>query len=109
MIVGRTAYLDCFSGISGDMMLGAIVDAGVALTDLSRPMQSLRLPHWELSRADRRDPRVGGTKIHVVLEEGHDHEHRHLSHILGLVVAWTAAEALASLLLFVDMYGAARD
>ncbi|MDP7112699.1 MAG: DUF111 family protein, partial [Myxococcota bacterium] len=62
----RTVYLDCFSGISGDMTLGALVDAGVPLQDIAADLASLDLPGWEL-RTDpaARDPRIGGTSVIV--------------------------------------------
>ncbi len=37
----RVAYLDCFSGISGDMTLGALVDAGVSLEVIQQGIDSL--------------------------------------------------------------------
>ena len=41
---GRALYFDCFSGISGDMVLGALLDAGLPLGDLKRALGSLALP-----------------------------------------------------------------
>jgi uncharacterized protein (TIGR00299 family) protein len=41
--------LDCFSGISGDMLLGAMLDAGLRLPELKRDLARLRLPPFELS------------------------------------------------------------
>src|SRR5208283_1844500 len=43
------AYFDCFSGISGDMTLGALVDAGVSADDLRAELLGLDLPGWELT------------------------------------------------------------
>jgi hypothetical protein len=45
----KLAYFDCFSGISGDMLLGALLDAGVPLPDLQTQLQALDLPGWELT------------------------------------------------------------
>jgi pyridinium-3,5-bisthiocarboxylic acid mononucleotide nickel chelatase len=45
----KLAYFDCFSGISGDMLLGALIDAGVPLAHLQTQLQALALPGWELS------------------------------------------------------------
>jgi hypothetical protein len=41
--VSRVLYFDCFSGISGDMTLGALIDAGLPLADLTRALGSLTL------------------------------------------------------------------
>ena len=41
----KLAYLDCLSGISGDMTLGALVDVGVPLDTLQTGISSLGLPH----------------------------------------------------------------
>ncbi len=65
---GRTkmAYFDCFSGISGDMCLGALVDAGVPLREISKVLKKLPLPGYRLS--ERRVLRAGiaATKVDVV-------------------------------------------
>jgi len=45
----KIAYFDCFSGISGDMTLGALMDAGVPLERLRDELSALQLPGWELS------------------------------------------------------------
>ena len=79
-------HIDPFSGASGDMLLGALVDAGVDLDDLAAGLSSLGVGGWRLERRDRRDPRVGGTKVDVVLDapEG-GHPHRHLGDIERIV------------------------
>ena len=65
-LVMRIAYLDCFSGISGDMFLGAAVDAGVPLEKLQTVASALGL-NAEL--ASRRVERGGlaATKIDVLI------------------------------------------
>ncbi len=82
----RIAYLDCFSGISGDMFLGAAVDAGVPLEKLETVTRALGL-HAEL--AARRVERAGlaATKLDVIihgradqpldLDSAHLHEAAH--------------------------------
>ena len=43
------AYFDCFSGISGDMTLGALVDAGVSIDALRAELAKLDLPGYEIN------------------------------------------------------------
>jgi len=45
----KLAYFDCFSGISGDMTLGALVDAGCDVAHLRNELRGLPLSGWELS------------------------------------------------------------
>ncbi len=88
----RTVYLDCFSGISGDMTLGALVDAGVPLQDIAADLASLDLPGWEL-RTDpaARDPRIGGTSVIVDCAET-GHVHRTFTDIRALIEASSLPE-----------------
>jgi uncharacterized protein (TIGR00299 family) protein len=77
------AYLDCFSGISGDMLLGALVDAGLALADLKADLALLPLGGYEV-KAERLTRRgIGGTRVTV--EVGGEHLHRGLSDILDII------------------------
>ena len=71
---------DCFSGISGDMNLGAMIDLGIDKTFLVNELNKLNLPGWELLVT--RDQRHGitGTKV-TVRQTRHEHAHRHLSDI----------------------------
>ena len=45
----KVAYFDCFSGISGDMTLGALIDAGCDIDYLRSELRGLQVPGWELS------------------------------------------------------------
>jgi len=85
MAASLHVHIDPFSGASGDMFLGALADAGIELAALQGPLASLGLPHWHLQRTELRDHRVGGTKVDVVLEDGHDRFHRHLGDITALI------------------------
>ncbi len=73
----KILYYDCFSGISGDMNLGAMIDLGVDKDFLIGELKKLNLPGWEL--LVERDQRHGisGTKVTVRLT-GHDHGHSHV-------------------------------
>jgi len=69
------------------MFLGALVDAGVSLDALEEGLRSLDVDGWRLERGPERDTRVGGTRVHVHLEQGHDHHHRGLADVLRLIDA----------------------
>jgi uncharacterized protein (TIGR00299 family) protein len=83
----RIGYLDCFSGISGDMLLGALVDAGVPFSLLEETTAALKIGARLESRKVSRSG-IAGTKIDVLTNEGewehshseHDHTHAHHSH-----------------------------
>src|SRR5215510_14271367 len=51
-LMARVLYFDCFSGISGDMILGAFLDAGLPFDDLKRALGSLAMPGYDI-RAER--------------------------------------------------------
>jgi uncharacterized protein (DUF111 family) len=78
----RIAYLDCFAGISGDMFLGALVDAGVPVDVLTGAVSSLGLDvSLRLEKVDRSG--ISATKVHVfegeeLAEKPHLHEHKHV-------------------------------
>jgi uncharacterized protein (TIGR00299 family) protein len=78
--VSRVLYFDCFSGISGDMALGALLDAGLPLEDLKRALGSLALgdAHVHATRVLRTG--VSATKFSVH-EHAHDHAHGHHDHV----------------------------
>jgi len=79
----RIAYFDCFSGISGDMTLAAIVDSGVPWAEIERLLRSLGLPGWS---AEVVEVRRGGFRARqLVVFAPHEDRHRHLSDILRLV------------------------
>ena len=63
----KIAYLDCISGISGDMTLGALVDAGVPLEAIQDGIDSLGLPDCRLEAEDVKRKGFRATKVHVRL------------------------------------------
>jgi uncharacterized protein (TIGR00299 family) protein len=69
-------YFDCFSGISGDMTLGAFLDAGLPLEDLERALGSLAVSGYEIGAERVSRAGVGATKF-VVHEHAHAHTHAH--------------------------------
>ncbi len=61
----RVAYFDCFSGISGDMTLGALIDLGVSVEELVAELNKMSLPAWTLEarRVTRRSIRATDVRI----------------------------------------------
>jgi uncharacterized protein (TIGR00299 family) protein len=74
------AYFDCFSGISGDMVLGALVDAGADLRAIELDLRRLGLEYWSISAEKVKRGAIFAT--HVKVESQEDHHHRGLSIIL---------------------------
>src|SRR5437763_16186042 len=62
----RIAYFDCFAGISGDMTLGALIDAGVDEGELRRGLESLGLPGWELRTRRVQRHAITATDVEVI-------------------------------------------
>jgi len=79
--VSRVLYFDCFSGISGDMALGAMLDAGLPLEELKRALGTLSLgnAHVHAERVLRAG--VSATRFTV-----HEHPHGHEQHSHGAAV-----------------------
>lgn len=75
---------DCFSGISGDMNLGAMIDLGVDKTFLINELKKLNVPGWELIVQKDQRHGITGTKV-TVNQTRHEHAHRHLSDIESIV------------------------
>ncbi|MEW6409973.1 MAG: nickel pincer cofactor biosynthesis protein LarC [Nitrospirota bacterium] len=64
----RIAYFDCFSGISGDMILGALVDAGLPLKSLKDGLASLRLQGYKIDASKVKRKGTSGTKVNVRID-----------------------------------------
>jgi len=76
----KTLYLDIFSGISGDMFLGALIDLGVNPQKLGRELGKLKLEGYHLHVNEGEKNGIAGIKVDVHLEhdhDDHDHEHDH--------------------------------
>jgi uncharacterized protein (TIGR00299 family) protein len=76
----KTLYLDTFSGISGDMFIGALIDLGVDPHKLGRQLEKLKLDGYHLHVAQAEKSGIAGIKFDVHLEDDHhhhDHDHAH--------------------------------
>ncbi|MDB6018755.1 MAG: Pyridinium-3,5-bisthiocarboxylic acid mononucleotide nickel insertion protein, partial [Pedosphaera sp.] len=71
----KTLYLDIFSGISGDMFLGALIDLGVDPTLLNRELARLHLSGFHLHVGRQHKANIAGVKFDVHLSDAHDHGH----------------------------------
>ncbi len=79
----KIAYLDCFSGVAGDMLVGALLDAGLSLDALRAEIAKLELAGVELSAEKCVRKGITGTDFQVKV--GHDHHHRSLSTIEKII------------------------
>ena len=81
----KTMYLDCFSGISGNMLLGALIDAGLPEETLRQQLSKLHLHGYELIIKKVVKCGIHAVYVDVKLTHGHDHHHRHLVDIFTII------------------------
>jgi hypothetical protein len=93
----KTLYFDCFSGISGDMTIGALLDLGLNFDYLKAELQKLPVPGYELKVARVMRSNVSAMKFDVLVEgaekhhshhhheQRHAHFHRKASEILAMI------------------------
>jgi uncharacterized protein (TIGR00299 family) protein len=79
----KAAYFDCFSGISGDMTLGALVDAGCPLEHLREDLKGLKVPGWEICA--EKVWKNGMAATHVSVRTKDPQTHRSLNTILDII------------------------
>jgi uncharacterized protein (TIGR00299 family) protein len=77
------AYFDCFSGIAGDMILGALIDCGLELSFLKKELQKLNLSGYEIYTKEVKYNNITATDFNVDIEE--THMHRNLSDINQII------------------------
>jgi len=87
----RCIYFDCSSGASGDMIVGALLDAGLPLKTLREELGRLQLPGYRVKAARVKRRGIAGTKFDVVIETRR-HEHRRLKDVLDIVRRSTLSE-----------------
>lgn len=80
----KILYYDCFSGISGDMNLGALIDLGVQEEYLINELKKLKIDdEFQLIVKKHSQKGISGTKAHVILKHWHEEEHHKHSHKEG--------------------------
>jgi len=81
----KILYLDIFSGIAGDMFIGALLDLGVDAKKFERELKKLKLDGWHLHISRQQKSAIAGVKFdvhlaHVHTHDGHEHSHEHGHH-----------------------------
>src|SRR5207248_4900326 len=84
----KIAYLDCHSGISGDMFLGAMLDTGLSLDTLKTSLASLPVVGYDLVVENIHDKGIRGSRLTVVTSE-QEQSARNLSDISSILYAST--------------------
>jgi len=79
----KVAYFDCFSGIAGDMILGALVDLGLDIAVLRKELQKLPLKGYSIKAQAVKCNQISATDVSVDVTK--DQHHRHLSDIVALL------------------------
>ena len=72
-------YFDCFSGVSGDMILGSFLDLGFPLEVLTAELDKLKIKNFQIKSRLVNKSGLVATKFDV--ETGEEHSHRHYSKI----------------------------
>ena len=85
----KTAYLDAFSGLSGDMIVGAILDCGVDFDQFERAIKSLPIAGYRLSTRRKLSSGISALKFDVAVTE--PQPQRHFGEIRALIEASTLA------------------
>src|SRR5690349_4635324 len=83
--MSRAIYFDCFSGISGDMALGALIDAGLPVEQLRAELEKLELSGWALDAEPGMRSFLAGTRAIVHAPE--QATHRHLADVRQIIEA----------------------
>jgi uncharacterized protein (TIGR00299 family) protein len=68
--VGRHLHFDCFSGVSGDMVLGALVSAGLSWRGLINGLKHLRLSGYQLRKREVHRGALPAIKVDVIVQQG---------------------------------------
>ncbi|HBT19805.1 MAG TPA: nickel pincer cofactor biosynthesis protein LarC [Peptococcaceae bacterium] len=67
----KTAYIDCFSGISGDMLIGALLDAGMPFEELKKGLNLVDISGYEIEHKKVNKRGIMATQFKVTAEEKH--------------------------------------
>jgi uncharacterized protein (TIGR00299 family) protein len=90
----RFAYFDCFSGASGDMILGACLDAGLPLDALRAALGKLNMAGYTLAASKVRKQGFAATSFQVDVDPQADKPHRHLKHVRQIIEESSLSDAV---------------
>jgi uncharacterized protein (TIGR00299 family) protein len=76
----KTLYFDCFSGIAGDMTIGALLDLGLDFDYLKAELRKLPVEGYSLKSSRVIRANISAMKFDVIMEDGHEHDHEHHEH-----------------------------
>jgi uncharacterized protein (TIGR00299 family) protein len=80
----KIAYFDCFSGISGDMILGALIDLGLQLDTLTAHLSKMKLGGYEIAVSKEKRGLISGTRLNIQIEEDKQ-PHRSMAQIRKII------------------------
>jgi len=89
----KIAYLDCFSGISGDMFIGALLHAGLPFEQLRAALETLPLDRYRIAVSREARHHISGARFHVEFDRD-DQPSRHLPEIRDIIRQATFSETV---------------
>ena len=81
----KILYFDCFSGISGDMLIGALLELGLDINFLKNELKKLNLKNYEIKSRKIVKNGISSTKFDVIIKHEHNNEERNLKEINGII------------------------
>ena len=81
--MGKTLYLECASGISGDMVVGALLDLGANEAGLRRALDSLHVEGFEIAVTRKQVAAIDACDFDVVLDEAHESHDHDMDYLYG--------------------------
>ncbi len=93
----KLLYFDCFSGISGDMTIGALLDLGMPFEHLQNELAKLNLKDYSISYRSAEKHKISATKFDVDIS--HDTGHRHLKQIVEIIEKSTLSDNIKKIAL----------
>lgn len=95
-MIGSTVYIDCFSGVAGDMFVGALLDAGAGTLELlNQELAKVDIDGWSIATETVKVSGIAATRFSVIIE-GEEQEPRSLSDIEELIASSELSDKVRS-------------